>query len=122
MSAILVVDDEKIISHSLLRILNRAGHKVTVANNGIEAIRFLDECQELDLLFVDLLMPEIGGGEVLDYSRKKFPKAKVLMMTAYGDSSVKDDLVSRGAVMVLGKPFDDITKIPDLVAKILGSA
>ncbi len=121
MSKILVVDDEKIISHSLQRILVKAGHEITVANNGIEAIRAMDSALHLDLLFVDLLMPEIGGGEVLDYARQKFPEAKVLMMTAYGDSAVREDLLQRGASAVLAKPFDDITQIPALVTKTLSN-
>jgi CheY-like chemotaxis protein len=120
MKRILVVDDEKIISSALQRVLTRAGHEVAVANNGIEAIRILDGSPRLDLLFVDLLMPEIGGGEVLDYARKKVPLAKVLMMTAYGDASMKESLLSRGAARVLAKPFEDITKVPELVAEVLG--
>ena len=120
MSRIIVVDDEKIISSSLQRVLARAGHEVQVANNGLEAIKLLDSVPAVDLMFVDFLMPEIGGGEVLDFAKKRFPRARVLMMTAYGDSATRDNLLSRGATQVLAKPFDDITKIPELVAGVLG--
>jgi CheY-like chemotaxis protein len=120
MSRILVVDDERIISLALGRILTKAGHQVQVANNGIEAIQVLGQGDGFDLIFVDLLMPEIGGAEVLEFAKKKFPAVKVLMMTAYGDSSVKEGLIQRGASQVLAKPFDDITRIPALVAEILG--
>jgi CheY-like chemotaxis protein len=119
MSQILVVDDEKIISHSLQRVLSRAGHEVKVANHGTEAIRALADGALPDLVFLDLLMPEIGGAEILDIVRKQAPSAKVLMMTAYGDNSVRENLISRGANRVLHKPFDDITKIPDLVREVL---
>jgi CheY-like chemotaxis protein len=115
---ILVTDDEKIISGSLQRVLVRAGHEVVVANNGIEALRILGDDKNFDLLFLDLLMPEIGGGEVLDFVHQAMPQAKVLMMTAYGDMSVKEDLVRRGALRVLAKPFDDITAIPGLVKEL----
>lgn len=115
---ILVVDDEKIISASLQRVLTRAGHEVVVANNGTEAIRVLSGDRNFTALFVDLLMPEIGGAEVLDFVHRAIPTAKVLMMTAYGDPSVKEDLVKRGALRVLAKPFDDITLIPQLVAEL----
>jgi CheY-like chemotaxis protein len=37
------------------------------------------------------------------------------MMTAYGDKEVREDLIRRGASQVLAKPFDDITKIPELL-------
>jgi len=120
MSQILVIDDERIISLSLQRILSRAGHIVQVANNGMEAIQLLEPGPPPDLIFLDLLMPEIGGGEVLDFAKKKYPLTKILMMTAYGDSGVKDGLIARGAHTVLAKPFDDITAIPDLVNEVLG--
>jgi CheY-like chemotaxis protein len=115
MSRVFVVDDEKIISSSLQRILARAGHEVLTANSGIEAIRALSGLDRVDALFIDLLMPELGGGEVLDFAKKKFPGAKAFMMTAYGDAAVKEDLLARGATQVLAKPFDDITKIPELL-------
>lgn len=121
MSRILVVDDEKILSTSLQRVLVRAGHDVTVANHGSEALKILAEADSFDLLFLDLLMPEIGGGDVLDFAHRKMPRAKILMMTAYGDPSVKEELVARGAAKVLAKPFDDITQIPALVADVLKS-
>lgn len=115
MANILVVDDEKIISSSLQRVLTRADHNVTVANNGIEAIKILEKQNLFDIIFLDLLMPEVGGAEVLDFAKHKLPNAKIFMMTAYGDQQAKDDLLKRGASKVFSKPFDDITKIPDFV-------
>lgn len=103
------------------RILERAGHLVKVANNGLEAIQQIEEAKNdpYDLAFMDLLMPEIGGSEVLDIIRLKAPSTKVLMMTAYGDLSAREDLLRRGAILVLSKPFEDLTKIPDLVSEVL---
>lgn len=113
---ILVVDDEKIISGALQRVLGRAGHEVSVANNGIDAFRLIEQAAApFEACFLDLLMPEISGATVLDLVKQKFPSATVFMMTAYGDVAVKEDLVKRGAAKVLAKPFDDITKIPELL-------
>ena len=113
---ILVVDDEKIISSALQRILARAGHQISVANHGVEAMQLIEsEKEPFDFCFLDLLMPEISGATVLDLVKKKMPSTKVFMMTAYGDVGVKEDLIKRGAAQVLAKPFDDITKIPDLL-------
>lgn len=118
MAKILVVDDEKIISFSLQRVLTRVGHEVTVANNGVEAIGVL-QSKKFDLIFLDLLMPEIGGAEVLEFAKKIHPDVKIFMMTAYGDQEARDDLLSRGAEKVLSKPFDDITSIPEMVKDFL---
>jgi CheY-like chemotaxis protein len=122
MAKILIVDDEKIIANTMQRVLVRAEHVVSTANNGLEAIALLDQNRDspFDLVFMDLLMPEIGGSEVLDIIKKKWPSTKVLMMTAYGDLSAREDLLRRGAARVLSKPFDDMTKIPALAADILG--
>lgn len=123
MARILVVDDEKIISRSIQRVLDRSGHTVTVANNGLEAIQQIDAAGvPYDMVFMDLLMPELGGSEVLDVLRTRTPSTKVVMMTAYGDLSAREDLLRRGAVRVLSKPFDDLLKIPELVAEILETA
>lgn len=122
MKKVLIVDDEKIISTSLYRVLTRAGFSAQIANNGIEAIHILEKECAFDAIFLDLLMPEIGGGEVLDFAKKKIPSAKIFMMTAYGDILAKEDLLRRGANKVLAKPFDDITQIPHLLIKTLEDA
>jgi DNA-binding NtrC family response regulator len=115
---VLVVDDEKIISGALQRILTRAGHEVKVANHGVDAMRLIEDAKlPFDFCFVDLLMPEISGATVLDLLKKRMPSSTVYMMTAYGDVAVREDLVQRGAARVLAKPFDDITKVPELLAR-----
>ncbi len=115
---ILVIDDEKIISGALQRILQRSGHQVSVGNHGLDAIRLIQEAETpFDFCFLDLLMPEISGATILDLVKKNMPETVVFMMTAYGDQAVKEDLIKRGATKVLAKPFDDITKIPDLLKK-----
>ncbi len=118
MSNILVVDDEKIIATTLERVLKRAGHTVTVCHGGIEAIQTLQNNNGFDFIFLDFLMPEVGGGEVLDFAKKNLANVKVIMMTAYGDQQTKDSLLTRGASLVLAKPFDDIIELPNLLQKV----
>jgi DNA-binding NtrC family response regulator len=113
---VMVCDDEKIISGALSRILKRAGHEVQVASHGVEALQLLEAATEpFDYCFVDLLMPEVNGSVVLDFLKQRMPKCTVFMMTAYGDLAVREDLMRRGATKVLAKPFEDITKIPELL-------
>jgi adenylate cyclase len=113
---VLVCDDEKIISGALNRMLTRSGHQVSVANNGVEAMQLVEAAvSPFDFCFVDLLMPEVSGALVLDLLKQRMPKSIVFMMTAYGDLAVREDLLKRGAAKVLAKPFEDITKVPDLL-------
>ncbi len=118
MPKVLVVDDEKIISGSIARVLLRAGHEVNTAGNGIEALETLQHSR-FDIVILDLLMPEIGGAEVLDWLHANVPATKVLMMTAYGDPQLKEDLHRRGATRVLAKPFQDILKFPLILEEAL---
>jgi DNA-binding NtrC family response regulator len=125
MKKILILDDEKIISSSLERVLSKNGFLVSAFNNGIQAIRKIqaeaDTNSFFDLAFVDLLMPELSGGDVLDFLKKTSASTQVVMMTAYGDLNVREDLLRRGAAQVLAKPFDDIFQIPELAKKVLAA-
>jgi two-component system response regulator (stage 0 sporulation protein F) len=116
---VLVVDDEKIISNALQRVLTRAGHEVQVANHGVDATHLIENAKEpFEFCFLDLLMPEISGATVLDLVKKRMPKVIVFMMTADGDVAVREDLIQRGATRVLAKPFEDITKVPELLIQV----
>lgn len=121
MAKILIVDDEKIISNSLARVLKNE-HQVVVCNNGIEAIKTIESIRDFEIIFLDLLMPEISGADVLVFAKKTIPKVKVFMMTAYGDQLAKEDLLTKGAAKVFSKPFDDITKIPEFVKSELAQS
>lgn len=114
MYSVLVVDDEKMIAEAVGRILTRAGHKVTVATSGIEALGELKK-QKFDVAIMDLLMSELNGEELLDWIVANVTGTKILMMTAYGDAKLRQQLIDKGASDVLAKPFEDIFVFPKLV-------
>lgn len=121
MPSILVVDDEKMIAEAVGRILTRAGYSVTIATSGIEALGELKR-RKFDVAIMDLLMSELNGEELLDWIVAQKLDTKILMMTAYGDAKLRQQLLDKGASDVLSKPFDDIFIFPKLVAGLLGSA
>lgn len=118
MTSILVVDDEKMIANVLERVLRKDGFQVTCAHNGLEALRFLQR-DTFNAVMMDMLMPELNGGEVLEWIRAHKPDLKVIMMTAYGDEHTKEELLQRGAAAVVAKPFEDVMIIPGLIRKII---
>ncbi len=124
MANILVVDDEKMISSVVTKVLIKSGHQVKTLNSGIDAISHLQEQRNTaiyyEIVFLDLLMPEISGADVLDWIHANSPNSKVIIMTAYGDPAVRMDLMQRGATLILSKPFDDIFSIPKLVEEHVG--
>jgi two-component system response regulator YesN len=126
MKHILIVDDEQIIASAIQRSILRSEMgsecNISIANNGVDAISILQKSVEsgkqFDLVILDLLMPKLNGGEVLDWIQQYCPITKVIMMTAFGDPNTKNDLIQRGAKMVLLKPFEDILAFPKLIKEL----
>lgn len=114
MLSILVVDDESMIATALARVFSRAGFRVDTASGGVEAVQKLKSC-EYQFLLVDLLMGDMSGEEVLEWTKVHSPKTEVFVMTAYGDTKVRETLLAKGARMILTKPFEDIFAIPNLI-------
>ncbi|RRR75026.1 MAG: DNA-binding response regulator [Candidatus Viridilinea halotolerans] len=80
---ILVVDDEQNIRLTLSALLSRAGHAVTVAASGEEAVAIFDR-QRFDLMLVDLQMPGINGLQVVEAMRQRLIDAVVIVLTGHG--------------------------------------
>ena len=81
---VLLVDDEQAMIDVGTEILEAIGYKVLTAGSGREAIKaYADNREKIDILIVDLIMPEIGGGELCKKIRALNPKAKVLLSSGY---------------------------------------
>ena len=79
---ILVVDDEPQICFFLQELLERDGHRVMTVESGEAALEQI-AIQEFDLALLDLMMPKIGGLEVLAALRKQRPNTAIIMLTAH---------------------------------------
>lgn len=101
---ILIVDDELVICKSCEKIFRRAGHSVTYATSGKEAIQLLPS-QEFDVIFTDLKMIDIGGMEVLQTVRQKYPETIVIVITGYATIASAVETMRSGAFDFLPKPF-----------------
>ncbi|MBC8316314.1 MAG: response regulator, partial [Desulfobulbaceae bacterium] len=66
------------------QMLKSLGYKVLIAHDGNEAIEIYKENQkEIDIVLMDMIMPNLGGGEAFDYLRKINPNVKVLLNSGY---------------------------------------
>lgn len=100
---ILVVEDEVTLQKLLRTSLERQGHTVTVAGNGIDALKLV-RTQPIDLILLDILLPDINGFEVCREIRK-FSHIPIVMLTSL---SRPDDIVQGfdlGADDYITKPF-----------------
>jgi CheY-like chemotaxis protein len=112
---VLLVDDEEFVRDLGKRILTRAGYKVITAPNGIEALKIYGKEQgEIDLVILDLLMPEMGGKECLKELLTIEPELKVVVASGYSSDTSVDESAELGAKAFVSKPF----KIEELLHQV----
>jgi len=109
---ILVVDDKKIIGDVFDVVLGRKGHEVKYANN-LKDVISLVKTVNFDMAFVDIIIPETDGIEILEEIKNVRADLPVAMMTGYSVSDKKEQAQMKGAVTILKKPFDldDVRKV-----------
>lgn len=108
MAQILIVDDEIYIRELIRKALNTHGHSVIEAENGHEALKSLHE-HKIDIVIIDLVMPQKGGLETLMEIRDYNPELKIIIIS--GKIETSSDSIQMLATQfnveaVLAKPFD----------------
>ena len=78
---ILVVDDEEGMRYMCKSALERAGYRVSVAQNAQEALELLDKDEDYELVLTDLELPGFNGLELIREIKKKHPRCKTLLMS-----------------------------------------
>lgn len=123
MKKVLVVDDDPSIRAIIRLFLEAAGYAVLEAGDGRGAMRVL-VATPVDLVILDIFMPEMDGLEVLQELREHCRSCKVMAISG-GSAKVGMDLLGHatifGADMVLEKPFDEATLL-DKVTGLVGAA
>lgn len=102
MPKILVIEDDKDINRILQGLLKKAGYDVTSAFNGAEALPLIKESP--DLILMDLMLPDTTGEALLSEIENEIP---VIAVSARSQVTDKVDLLTRGCVDYITKPFDD---------------
>jgi two-component system OmpR family response regulator len=110
---VLVVDDEPEMRDLLRKVLEKEGYRVSVAADGREAARALLGPRP-DLVITDLLMPDVGGLDLLTEIRRTHPDLPVIIVTAFGDWHTYSRALELGAAAFISKPL----KMAELVAAV----
>ena len=109
MAHITLIDDEPEILTMLERSISKRGeHTVRTFSNPIEA---LNHIHKSDLVFLDVMMPQINGLDLLPKLMEKNPDLKVIMMTAYSTLDTVLKSHRNGAVNYIMKPFDSLESV-----------
>ena len=104
---VLIVDDEEDITWTLTKKLSKDSDKfdVTAVNSSKEAMEVLDQLP-VDIVVTDVRMPEISGLELLRRIKGRYPSTKVIIMTAYGSTNVREEASTKGCFQYIEKPFE----------------
>jgi two-component system, cell cycle sensor histidine kinase and response regulator CckA len=103
---VLLVEDEEGVRELIWKILTDQGHTVLGARHGRDALTVAaDYGQPIHLLLTDVVMPEMGAGELVDQLLEQRPELKVLFISGYTSDEVVRRGVSRGDVAFIQKPF-----------------
>lgn len=115
--AVLVVEDEKPLSHALELKLQHEGFDVTVASNGHEALELL-ESRRFDVALLDLIMPEVDGFQVLEKLQKKSDAPVIFVLSNLSQREDEERVLALGARKFFIKSDTSLTTIVEEVRQI----
>jgi PAS domain S-box-containing protein len=112
---ILLVDDEKIIIDVGTAMLETLGYRVIAVQSGDAAVEVLrNNAEKIDLVILDMIMPEMGGEQTFDEIRAMLPTLPVILSSGYSIDGQAAQIMRKGCNGFMQKPFN----IPKLSQKI----
>ena len=116
---VLFVDDEDAIIEVSLEILNALGYQVLTARSGKEAIEVYKKNKDkIDIIILDMILPDIGGGKVYDRIKEINPDIKVLLSSGYSIEGQATEILKRGCNGFIQKPFN-VSELSQIIKKVL---
>jgi two-component system cell cycle sensor histidine kinase/response regulator CckA len=104
---LLLVDDEQMVLEVSQEMLEMMGYTVLVAKGGKQAIElYQDKGTSISLVILDMIMPDMSGGETYDRLKAMNPTVKVLLSSGYSINGQASEILERGCDGFLQKPFD----------------
>jgi two-component system response regulator HydG len=113
---VLVVDDEPALRRSVARVLETRGMKVGVADDGRQALDYIERTPP-DVALVDMMMPGLGGLELLARVKASANPVEIILMTAFADVDSAVAAMKAGAYHFLTKPFHSNDAVAHAVVK-----
>jgi len=103
---ILLVDDEAVIRITVKEILESLGYQVVLADNGRKGLEILaEDVTAIDLVILDMVMPEMGGEETFYAMRKLAPELNILLSSGYSRGANLEQLERDGVLGCIRKPY-----------------
>jgi two-component system cell cycle sensor histidine kinase/response regulator CckA len=103
-STILVVEDSSAVRKMVCAMLTQTGYNCLEAGDGAEALRLLEEAEDVQLVLTDVIMPNMDGPQLASHLSRIRPELRILFMSGYVEDAVVRSL-GRASSLFLPKPF-----------------
>jgi CheY-like chemotaxis protein len=114
---VFLIDDDDMIADVSELILKNSGYDVVSAKSGKEAIEvYKENHSRIDMVILDMILPDMGGGDTYDRLKEINPEIKVLLASGYDIEYQGRDIMERGCDGFIQKPFN----MNELLEKIRG--
>jgi len=119
---ILVIDDEEIIRNVARDILHELGYDTILASSGKEGVKiYADKKDFIDLVILDMIMPEMEGKETFKKLKEINPDVKILISSGYNQDSLPEQVMDSGEAGFIQKPYN-INEIAEIIKEVLYTA
>jgi len=103
---ILLVDDQESVRDVAKDMLEALGYEVVTASDGLEGVsRYRDIWREIDLVVLDMVMPNMSGGDCFRRMKEINPKARVILSSGYSMDGAIQDVMNEGILAFIQKPY-----------------
>jgi len=118
---ILLVDDEPMITEVGKEIISMLGYDVITASSGMEALEIVGtQNKRIDLFIIDMIMPQMSGGELFDKLKSLDPDVKIILSTGYSIDGEAREIINRGCKGFIQKPFT-VSQLGEKIRDVLGT-
>jgi diguanylate cyclase (GGDEF)-like protein len=105
-ATVMVIDDEEVVLVTVTKMLERLGYAVIVARSGQEATdRLRQQPQPIDMVIMDMVMPDIGADQLLGIIRKNHPETRIILSSGYSLAHVESEKLLQQTEGFLQKPY-----------------
>ena len=119
---VLIIDDEPAVADAAQVSLEFLGYTTTIRLSGQEAVKFYsDPTHHVDLILLDMVMPDMSGPECFAELRRIRPDCKVLLCTGYDRNHAVQELLNKGVVGFIQKPYD-LDELAHVCAEVLSQS
>jgi two-component system, cell cycle sensor histidine kinase and response regulator CckA len=103
---VLIVEDEDVVRALASRVLTSHGYLVLEARNGQEALALVEQSpDQVDLVLTDVVMPEMGGQQLVEQLQQALPEARIMYMSGYAEGDKLQPGIRNSPYPFLQKPF-----------------